>query len=601
MKNKLTQHGLRSQICSQIWRLWLVLPPKRRWQSGLVLCSTLLASFFEILSLGALFPFLALITNPDRIVENYLIRSIVINLGFESTTSLVLFFSFVFALAAIFAGIFRMFLFWVQTRLSVTIGADLSIEAFERTLHQPYSMHVGRNSSEILAGIQKVGSLVFLAIHPILLLVTSFLLLLSILSTLFIIDSFVALNTFLALAFIYTVVAFLTRRLVTKNSRIVALHTGKVTKVIQEGLGGIRDVLIDGTQQTFIREYRRVLIPMQVALANNQVVGASPRFGVEAFGMALFAFLAYELFTRGHATGESFAVPILGVLALGAQRLLPLLQQMYSAYVILRGGEASIEDALDLLEQPYSSTFFKSTPVTVEFHKCISLDRVSFRYSPQDPWVLRNVNLEIPKGGCVGIIGSTGSGKSTLIDLVMGLLNPTEGSLRVDQVAVSRENVRGWQLHISHVPQSIYLSDASITENIAFGIPTELIDIGRVKRSAQQAQIAKDIELWRSGYETLVGERGVRLSGGQRQRIGIARALYKNPNILVLDEATSALDNATETAFTLSLEALRSNMTIIIIAHRLTTLKNCDLILEVSESGIKTAGPYDRLMREAEQ
>jgi ATP-binding cassette subfamily B protein len=211
--------------------------------------------------------------------------------------------------------------------------------------------------------------------------------------------------------------------------------------------------------------------------------------------------------------------------------------------------------------------------------------------------VLRHLDLQIPKGSRVGFVGVTGSGKSTLLDIVMGLLTPTEGELLVDNSAVNPQNTRPWHAHISHVPQAIYLSDTSIAENIAFGVPVELIDLGRVKQAANQAQIAQTIEGWRDGYETIVGERGVRISGGQRQRIGIARALYKRANVIIFDEATSALDNDTEAAVMQAVETMGRDVTILIIAHRLTTLKNCDQIVELANGGINAVGCYKQMMQ----
>jgi ATP-binding cassette subfamily B protein len=274
-----------------------------------------------------------------------------------------------------------------------------------------------------------------------------------------------------------------------------------------------------------------------------------------------------------------------------------VLQQIYNAYITLKGNQASTQDALDLLDQPIPEYAYAQPAKPIVFQTVIALKNLGFRYSPEGPWVLRHLNLQIPKGSRVGFAGVTGSGKSTLLDVVMGLLTPTEGSLLIDNTAVNPENTRAWQAHISHVPQALYLSDTSISENIAFGVPAELIDLQRVRQAAQQAQIAQTIEGWRSGYDTLVGERGVRLSGGQRQRIGIARALYKRANVIIFDEATSALDNETESAVMQAVETLSRDTTILIIAHRLTTLKNCDRIVELGAGGIKAAGSYAEMMQ----
>jgi ATP-binding cassette subfamily B protein len=314
----------------------------------------------------------------------------------------------------------------------------------------------------------------------------------------------------------------------------------------------------------------------------------------------LIASLAYVLAAAsGVAGGATNAIPVLGALALGAQRLLPVLQQIYSAYITIKGNQASTRDALDLLDQSMPEHAHAPPARPMAFNSSITLKDLSFCYTPQGPWVLRRLNLEIPKGGRVGFVGVTGSGKSTLLDLVMGLLAPTEGELLIDNTAITPQNTRAWQAHISHVPQAIFLSDTSIAENIAFGVPPQQIDRQRVKQAARQAQIAQTIEGWPNGYDTLVGERGVRLSGGQRQRIGIARALYRQANVIIFDEATSALDNETEAAVMQAVETLGRDITILIIAHRLTTLRNCDRIVELATGGIKAMGGYEQMMRRA--
>ena len=290
------------------------------------------------------------------------------------------------------------------------------------------------------------------------------------------------------------------------------------------------------------------------------------------------------------------AIPVLGTLALGAQRLLPILQQGYSALAIIRGSEASLRSVLNLLDQPLPAPAKGEPASRVTFERNLSLRNVGFRYRPETPRVLEGVDLTFQKGKRIGFIGATGSGKSTLLDIVMGLLQPTEGVVTVDGVALNVANQRSWQGLIAHVPQSIFLTDSSIAENIAFGVPKADIDLDRVREAAQQAQLTDVIETWPAKYDTMVGERGVRLSGGQRQRIGIARALYKRASVIIFDEATSALDNETERALMSAINALGSDLTILIIAHRLTTLKNCDLIVEIADGGVKRVGQYNDLV-----
>lgn len=287
---------------------------------------------------------------------------------------------------------------------------------------------------------------------------------------------------------------------------------------------------------------------------------------------------------------------MLGALALGAQRLLPALQQIYGSYSTIKGSYASFEDALILLNQPLTNYKKHSHSKPIPFKKEIQLKNLSFRYDKDTPWVLKNINLKLTKGSRIGFIGATGSGKSTLLDIIMGLLSQTEGSIIIDKQYITNKNRAIWRSHMAHVPQNIYLSDGTIEENIAFGVQKDKIDRQQVEKAAKQAQISGVIEGWQKGYETLVGERGVRLSGGQRQRIGIARALYKQADILIFDEATSALDNETEQAVMEAIEGLGKELTILIIAHRLGTLKGCDEIVRLEDASVAQIGNHQDMI-----
>jgi ATP-binding cassette subfamily B protein len=284
------------------------------------------------------------------------------------------------------------------------------------------------------------------------------------------------------------------------------------------------------------------------------------------------------------------------MLALGAQRLLPLMQQIYGNWSVVMGSKAELADVLALLDQPFAESTNLSGSAQLELKDSIRFDNVSFRYGLSGPWVISKFDLEIQKGARIGIIGSTGSGKSTAIDLLMGLLEPTQGQILLDGQKITHDDLRAWQKIVAHVPQSIFLTDNTIAENIAFGILPEQIDHERVRLAAKQARIAEFIESRPEGYKAIVGERGVRLSGGQRQRICIARALYKRASVLVFDEATSALDNETENAVMQAIEELSNDLTLVIIAHRLTTLKNCTQIVQLDEGVVARIGNYQEIV-----
>jgi ATP-binding cassette subfamily B protein len=276
----------------------------------------------------------------------------------------------------------------------------------------------------------------------------------------------------------------------------------------------------------------------------------------------------------------------LGLFAYGAQKLLPLFQQIYSSIATINGAHVSIEDALDLLDLPLPNFESEINCDPIPFHSKICLEDVSFRFHNEGAWVLKNVNLTISKGERIGIIGKTGSGKSTLLDILMGLMQPVTGNLLVDGLRISGTNVRSWWSHIAQVPQDIFFTDGTIAENIAFGLNANEIDMEKVVQAAEKAQISKTIDLLPDGYLTNIGERGIKLSGGQRQRLGIARALYRNADVIILDEATSALDSETERFVMTSVDGLSKDLTIIVVAHRTSTLKNMDRVFEFSSGHI---------------
>jgi len=552
----------------------------------------ILASFAEIISIGAVLPFLGALTAPDRIFVHPLAQPFIRALSLTEPQQLLLPLTVLFSFGALLSGLMRLVLVWVQTRLSHAIGADLSINIYRRTLYQPYAVHLARNSSEVIAGISgKANNVVYSTILPLMHISSSTLMLIFILVMLLSIEPMIAITAFIGFASIYAGVILATKKALSRDSKRQSFESNRVIKALQEGLGGIRDVLIDGTQATYCNIYRSADLPLRRATANILIISTSPRYAIEALGMVLIAVLAYSL--AGSPSGIVSAIPVLGALALGAQRLLPVLQVAYAGWSLIRGNQASLADALELLDQPIPA--YSDAPVSapILFNNNITLEGLAFRYAENKPFVIKHgFSLSFLKGSRIGFIGTTGSGKSTLLDILMGLLQPSYGDLKIDGVKITEQNNRSWQAHIAHVPQAIFLADTSVTENIAFGIPIEQIDHARVSEAAKKAQVAQTIEEWPDRYDTLVGERGVQLSGGQRQRIGIARALYKQADVIVFDEATSALDNDTEHAVMEAIQNLSDELTVIIVAHRLTTLKHCTQVVELEDGKIKRSGSY---------
>jgi len=564
----------------RIKRLWAHLSPRRKKQLEWLLVIMIVTSLAEVISISAVLPFLGALMSPEKMLENAYLQPVLTVFEIKNPDQLLLPLTLIFICATVTACSTRLILLWVQTRLGNAIGADLSFQIYEKTLYQPYSVHVSRNSSEVIAGISsKVNIVVESTVLPLLIATSSFLLLVGILAAMIVIDPVIAIAAFSVFGVVYAIVMFLSKKQLKRNSKRVSKEYGRMIKALQEGLGGIRDVLLDGTQAVYCKIYRSADLPLRRAQANNQIIAASPRFLIEALGITMIAALAYLISSR-QGEGKD-AIPLLGALAMGAQRLLPVLQHLYTSWSSLRGGRAALEDVLYLMEQPLPKYVTSLACEPIKFQKSIKLQKISYRYSSQTPWVLRDLDLEIPKGARVGIMGTTGSGKSTMIDILMALLPLEKGNLIIDDTLINEKNFRNWQSHIAHVPQSIFLADTTIAQNIALGVPLGQIDYQRVERAARQAQILETIESYEQGYDTHVGERGVRLSGGQRQRIGIARALYKQAAIIVFDEATSALDNQTEAAVINAIDTISNDITILMVAHRLSTLKGCDVIYEL--------------------
>jgi ATP-binding cassette subfamily B protein len=551
----------------------------------------IVASIAEIVSLGAVLPFLSVLTSPDMLFGHPLAQPFVQFMGYSNPGELLLPLTLSFCGAAVLAGGLRMALLWTSTRLSFGLGADLSISIYRRTLYQPYSVHVSRNSSEVISGIStKTNVVVNNVLDPLLTLISSSVMLVGILAGILWINYIMALVAIGIVGVLYTIIIMMTRDQLLDNSRKIAVESKEVIKTLQEGLGGIRDVLLDGAQEVYCKTYRTADLQLRKAQGGNQFISQSPRYAMEALGMVVISGIAYGL-TKG-SEGAAIAIPLLGVLALGAQRMMPLLQHAYWAWACIRGGLVSLQDVLKLLEPPIPDLSVKSEGQAVPFERHIELRNVSFSYGKEGRMVIDDVNLCIPKGVRIGFVGKTGSGKTTLLDVIMGLLEPDKGTIKIDGQSIHNGNRRTWQAHIAHVPQNIFLADCSIEENIAFGVPSHEIDRVRVRWAAEQAQLLDLIGKTTGSYNTMVGERGSRLSGGQRQRIGIARALYKKADILVFDEATSALDNETEKLVMQCIEKLSRELTILIIAHRITTLQCCSKVVEVANGRISRVCSY---------
>jgi ABC-type multidrug transport system fused ATPase/permease subunit len=573
-------------LATDLLRLYRFLSPARRRNFLAVLALMLAGALAELVAIASVVPFLSLLAGGE-LPPLRLLTGLFEAAGADTRGEQLVAASLLFMAAALLAGAIRLQLAWSTQNFVLTLGHELAVEIQRRTLAQPYSYHVARNSSEIIASLEKVQVLTSGVLLQLMRAVTAAFIALFIIAALIRIDPFTAAVAALAFGAIYGLVSLFTRRRLARNSTDMASAYQQRVQIIQESLGGIRDVIIDDSQAVYLDEFRRTDLRLTQARAMTAFIGTAPRFVIEAVGMVIIAALALAISGREGSLAQ--ALPILGAVALGAQRLLPLIQQLYSAWANFAGSRSITGQVLDLLALPVETKASDAKPL--ELQRSIVFDRVGFTYPGRHQPALDDVTLTIERGSRVALVGPTGSGKSTLADLLMGLLEPTTGTIAIDGVPLTRANRRAWQSGIAHVPQTIFLSDASIARNIAFGVPAAYVDMERVGRAAGSAQLEELIASLPDGYQTSVGERGVRLSGGQRQRLGIARAIYKDAPLLVLDEATSALDHDTEQAVMAALDELGGEgRTIVIIAHRQSTVEHCDLVARLENGRIAEVG-----------
>lgn len=571
-----------------IYRIWRQLPLRRRSQFVFLFVFSTLSGLSELISVGSVIPLLTAFANPNTIQDFPAAKFISTVFGVTSSDRIFVLYVLFFVSVIIISAIVRILNVWFNGRFAASVGTDFSSEAYNRALNQSYESFLRQNSSTTITASVTHIKLLILSINYFLQLITAALVSLFIISGLFLVNSVVALSISSILLLAYSILALFLRNQIRSNGKKIASASTSQVRILQEGLGAIRDVILDGTQHVYLSIYRQYDKPLRMLTAKNNFLSVFPRFGLEALGLISISLIPLLLLSS--SSDFPSLLPILGTFALGSQRLLPALQLIYIAWTQIKSHQPSVSAVLELVELPEPPSFPYVKPLHLT--ESLSFSNVSYRYASDLPLVLTDISLNIQAGQRVAIVGLTGSGKSTTIDILMGLLKPSSGTFLVNGLNIydpnHPERIQSWRSSVAHVPQAIYLSDSTIYENIAFGIPYSDIDFDRVHSCAQQAHISGFIESTHQGYNTSVGENGVRLSGGQRQRIGIARALYKNASTLILDEATSALDTITEESVMNSINSLSTNLTIIIVAHRLSTLRLCDRILTL-DNGVITS------------
>lgn len=577
--------------------LWETVSPRRRRQLLSFQVLSLMAAAGEVINLGALLPFLRILANPS--VGLKALGTVAAPLQALPDQHLLLGFGLVFMVVVALSTALRVVTMCIQMRLAALIGADLGDRVFAAVLQKSFPWHQQHNSSSVLGYLTKDVDVVSGSIQVLLQLMVNLAIVILLGASLIALTPGVMVAVIALLAGFYVLVFRFTRGNLRADGERYTSNYQSSLQVAQESLGGIRDVLLDKSQHYFLEAFGSRNRAYRLAAASGSIKIQAPRFLIEGFAVLLIVSLS--LFLAASGRGIEQQLPLLGALSLGAYRLLQPLQGCFSAISSLQANQASLQRLQPFLQAPTSlqrPLSVHSLPPPRAEAPLLQLAGVCFRYRSTGPFVLRDLDLSIRSGERLAFVGSTGSGKSTTSDLILGLLAPSQGKVFVHgaDLHCTPGLVAAWQRRVAHVPQQIYLCDASFTANIAFAVPETQIDFRRVRQAAEQARITRLIEDSPEGYSTVVGERGVRLSGGQRQRIGIARALYRQAELLVLDEATSALDSRTEAEVMKAIEALDRQLTVILIAHRLSTVRNCDRIVVLEHGRITGIGSFEELV-----
>ena len=572
-------------IINLIKQIWKHLSKRRQRQLIILPILMTLTGISEILSIASVAPFLTALSsnNKDYQITNDNYIYSLINNFFNIDALLLLILVFLLCITA--AGVLRLLTNFSINFIAAGIASDFSKKAYDLSLKQSYRTHINRNSSGIISSIITNTNSTNGVIISFLQLLTSLVIASALIFSLLRINWIITLSITIFLSLLYLLLIIFLKRRLNKLSKTKAKLTDLQTRSLQEGLGSIRDIILDNSQKFYLNVFAKSDSTLRFLGAKSEFIATSPRYLFEIIALYLVMIIAY-LWTR--YTDSNFTIlPLLGSMILGLQRLLPAFQVGYSSWVIVSTNLDSIYNLIKLLDQPDNR--IKIGNNLFPFTKEIRLKNVSFSYSKNKKYVINNFNLTIKQGERIGIIGPSGSGKSTLADLIMGLLKPTEGEIKIDGINIHKNKnknykVENWYRNISHVPQEIFLADTNIAENIALGKARNKIDQVKLEYAINASKLSDFIEGIDDAFKTKVGERGVQLSGGQRQRIGIARAIYKGGNILILDEATSALDIKTESKIMETIDKLSSNLTIIIITHRMSNLQSCDRIIEINPS-----------------
>jgi ABC-type multidrug transport system fused ATPase/permease subunit len=590
-------------IDTKTWKkAWALLEPREKRQAWLVLGVIIIGALSSAVMVGSIMPFLAVLADPSRIENTRVLAWAYSSFGFQSTYGFLVALGLASFAVIVLSSLIQIGKTWAVAHFSTMRMHSISYRLLGVYLAQPYAFFLNRHSGEMGPRILSESSVVVQQfLRPAAEFVAALLTTSAIIGLLVWVEPVVALFAFAILGGIYGAVYLFTRRRISRLGAIRVAANRQRFRMANEALTGIKDIKLLGREHSYQARYAHPSLRMAQTQVVTTILSSVPKMALQAValgGIILLCLLLItaEDFASGVAVGG--VLPVLGVFAFAGQKLMPELGKLYSSLAAMQSGNAAVEAVYeDLVLQGSSAYPINEAPEATGLKDRLDLKNVSFTYPNAERAGVQDISISIKSGEKIGIVGSTGAGKTTLADIVLGLLEPDTGTLTADGTEITSENIRAWMAGVGYVPQDIFLTDAPVSENIALGIEPHKIDEARVRKAAQIAQldtfILRDLP---KGYQTHIGERGVRLSGGQRQRIGIARALYHNADLIVFDEATSALDNLTEAEVMGAIDALPGDKTVLMIAHRLSTVKRCDRIVVMDQGRIVGFDNWEALM-----
>ena len=582
-----------------IKKLSYLLTSNERFRITLLLVMILIMALIDMLGIASILPFIAVLSNPELIETNTFLNSVykvANNFGIMTENRFLIFMGIIVFVLLITSISFKALTLYFQTRFIKMCQFNISTRLVKYYLYQPYSWFLNRNSATLGKTIlSEVSIVVSKGLTPMIILITNVIITFTIFILLLYVEPKLAGIVLLTMCTFYGIVYRFNRNLLSKIGKEVFIANEKRFNILSEAFGASKEVKVGGLEEIYINQFSEPSKKIALRTALVTIMTEMPRFTLEA--VAFGGMLLITLYFMTLSTDITNVLPIIALYAFAGYRLMPALQKIFNSLTSLRFVSPSLDSLHNELKNLKPTVPDKNIDSLI-FNNDICLKNIHFNYPNASKTALKNINLSIPVNKTVGLVGATGSGKTTTVDIILGLLEAQEGTLEVDGTVINKDNKRAWQRSIGYVPQQIFLSDNTVSANIAFGVNISDIDQEAVEQAAKIANVHEFVinELPLK-YKTTVGERGVRLSGGQRQRIGIARALYHKPKVLVLDEATSALDNLTEKAVMDGVHSSVNNITKILIAHRLSTVRNCDKIYLFEKGELKNQGSFEELIK----